>query len=118
MRSKSIRAKRPKRADQERPFTIVGIDFLENDVLSCEERMTYIVLRSFLEDQNKTFGTVQVPMETIAAGASMSTNRTKRAIDKLIEHGYVKRLRPGTGKMNIYEITDYPEERKLQEDAE
>ena len=90
MRSKSIRAKRPKRADQERPFTIVGIDFLENDVLSCEERMIYIVLRSFLEDQNKTFGTVQVPMETIAAGASMSENRDRAWI--------CKKAAPGNGK--------------------
>lgn len=93
----------------ERPFTIVDIDFLDNSGLSCEERLVYIVLRSYMDDQSQAAGTVCVPMDKIAKRASMSLNRAKRTIDKLIEHGYVTRLRPGTATTNIYTILDRTE---------
>lgn len=91
---------------KERPFTLVDIDFLDNSGLSCEERLVYIVLRSYMEDQNQASGTVCVPMEQIGKRASMSLNRAKRTIDKLIAHGYITRTRPGTATTNIYTIID------------
>ena len=80
----------------ERPFTKVYSDFLYNrGILSCEEKLIFIMLRSFLNYAHDEGGTVYPTMETLAGCAGMSKKRAKRTIDKLIEKGLVKRQRFG-----------------------
>lgn len=92
--------------EEGRSFTLISDDFLDNEILTCEEKMVYIVLQAFRDDQKNADGTISAPIEQIAKCAGMSTNRAKRTIDRLIEHGFATRQRPGTGKTNIYTIID------------
>lgn len=98
--------KRAKPIGQERSFFYVDNDFLDDETLSCEEKMVYIVLQSFRGNYDKKTGALCVPMETISKCSGMSINRAKRTIDRLIEDGYVTRTRPGTATTNIYTIID------------
>ena len=94
----------------ERPFTKVYSDFLYNrGILSCEEKLIFIMLRSFLNYAHDEGGTVYPTMETLAGCAGMSKKRAKRTIDKLIEKGLVKRQRFGRTAPNTYTLSDLPE---------
>lgn len=109
-----------------RNFVMVYEDFLEADFLSAEEKIVYIVLKSFMtygQDKDEVFPS----METICRLTSMSRPRATRAINSLIEHGVVKKKRRGVTKSNLYTISDFPamwqkdktqEERKKLLDSE
>ena len=90
----------------------VDIDFLENETLSCEERMVFIALRSFMERQEDRTGTLEATLDKISRRAGMSRPRAARTINKLIENGLVIRQRRGLTLPNIYTVTYKTEERK------
>ena len=109
-----------------RKFVMVHEDFLEADFLSVEEKMVYIVLKSFMaygQDADEVYPS----METICRLSSMSRPRATRVISSLIKKGVVKKRRRGVTKSNVYTISDFPamwqketpqEERKKLLDSE
>ncbi len=108
-----------------RKFVPVYHDMLRADI-KCEEKLIYIILKSFMSFGCEE-GEVYPSMDTICAMSGMSRPRATRAINKLVKNGYVKKLRRGVTKPNLYTIADYPamwqeqttvEERKEILDAE
>lgn len=93
----------------ERKFSKTYEDFLENTILSCEERMVFIVLRSFVDFSHDEAGTVYPTMETICRRAGMSRPRATRTINKLVNKGIVQKKRRGLTKSNIYTLIDRPD---------
>ena len=93
----------------ERKFSKTYEDFLENTILSCEERMVFIVLRSFVDFSHDEAGTVYPTMETICRRAGMSRPRATRTINKLVSKGIVQKKRRGLTKSNIYTLIDSPD---------
>ena len=93
----------------ERKFSKTYEDFLENTILSCEERMVFIVLRSFVDFSHDEAGTVYPSMTTICRRSGMAEKRAKKTIDKLIEKGLVTRQRRGRTLSNVYTLADRPE---------
>ena len=93
----------------ERKFSKTYEDFLENTILSCEERMVFIVLRSFVDFSHDEAGTVYPTMETICRRAGMSRPRATRTINKLVSKGIVQKKRRGLTKSNIYTLIDRPD---------
>ena len=90
-----------------RKFVMVHEDFLEADFLSVEEKMVYIVLKSFMaygQDSDEVYPS----METICRLSSMSRPRATRVINSLIRKGVVKKRRRGVTKSNVYTISDFP----------
>ena len=90
-----------------RKFVMVHEDFLAADFLSVEEKMVYIVLKSFMaygQDSDEVYPS----METICRLASMSRPRATRTINSLVKKGIVKKKRRGVTKSNLYYISDYP----------
>lgn len=90
----------------ERKFTKVYDDFLFNRVLSCEEKLVFIVLRSFVDYTHDEAGLVFPAMETICIGTGLSRPRATRAINSLIKKGVVQKKRRGLSKSNVYAIAD------------
>ena len=90
----------------ERKFTKVYDDFLFNRVLSCEEKLVFIVLRSFVDYAHDEAGLVFPAMETICIGTGLSRPRATRAINSLIKKGVVQKKRRGLSKSNVYAIAD------------
>lgn len=90
----------------ERTFTKTYTDFLDNEILSCEERMIFIVLRSFVDYAHDEAGTVYPTMETICRRAGMSRPRATRTINKLVSKGIVQKKRRGLTKSNVYTLID------------
>ena len=90
----------------ERTFTKTYTDFLDNEILSCEERMIFIVLRSFVDYAHDEAGTVYPTMETICRRAGMSRPRATRTINKLVSKGVVQKKRRGLTKSNVYTLID------------
>lgn len=93
----------------ERPFTKVYEDFLDNELLTCEERMIFIVLRSFVSYAHDEGGAVYPSMATICRRSGMAEKRAKKTIDKLIKKGLVTRQRRGRTLSNVYTLADRPE---------
>lgn len=97
-------------ASPERKFVKVYQDFLQNELLTAEEKIVFIVLKSFVnfsKDNGGTQGEAYPTMETICKLSSLSRPRATRAINKLIEKKIVKKIRRGLTKSNIYMISDY-----------
>lgn len=90
-----------------RKFVMVHEDFLEADFLSVEEKMIYIVLKSFMA-YGQDLDEVYPSMETICRLSSMSRPRATRVINSLIKKGVVKKRRRGVTKSNVYTISDFP----------
>lgn len=93
----------------ERKFVKVYTDFLDNDLLTCEERMVFITLRSFVDFAHDEAGTVYPTMETICKRSGLSRPRATRTIDKLIRKGVVQKYRRGLTMSNVYTLIDNPE---------
>lgn len=97
-------------ASPERKFVKVYQDFLKNKLLSAEEKLVFIALKSFIDfskDNGGTQGEVYPSMETICELSSLSRSRATKTINKLIEKKIVKKIRRGATKSNIYTISDY-----------
>lgn len=97
-------------ANPERKFVKVYHDFLKSELLTVEEKIVFIVLKSFVDfskDNGGTQGKAYPTIETICRLSSLSRPRATRAINKLTEKKIVKKIRRGLTKSNIYIISDY-----------
>ena len=97
-------------ASPERKFVKVYQDFLQNELLSAEEKIIFITLKSFVDfskDNGGIQGEAYPTMETVCKLSSLSRPRATRAINKLIEKKIVKKTRRGLTKSNIYTLSDY-----------
>lgn len=90
----------------ERTFTKAYNDFLDNEVLTCEEKMVFITLRSFANYAHDEADAVYPKLETICRRASMSRPRAIRTINKLVSKGIVQKKRRGLTKSNMYTLID------------
>ena len=100
-----------------RKFVPVYHDMLRAK-MTCEEKLIYIILKSFVSFGCEE-GEVYPSMDTICAMSGMSRPRATRVINKLVKNGYVKKLRRGVTKPNLYTVADYPamwEEKTTVED--
>lgn len=89
----------------ERQYVKVYQDFLSSELLSAEEKLVYIALKSFVSygsDEGKVFPSV----ETLCKLTTMSKPRVIRNINSLIKKGIVKKNRRGVTKTNIYILAD------------
>lgn len=97
-------------AAPERKFVKVYQDFLQNELLTAEEKIVFIVLKSFVDfskDSSGAQGEVYPTMETVCKLSSLSRPRATRTINKLIEKKIVKKIRRGLTKPNVYILSDY-----------
>ena len=94
-------------ATQERLYVRVYHDFLGTKHLTSEEKIVYIVLKSFLNfkyDEGQVFPS----MSLLCQLTSMSRPRATRIITSLIKKGAVKKERRGLTKSNLYTLYDNP----------
>lgn len=90
----------------------VYMDFLYNNILSTEEKMMFIALKSFvnfkIDSNNRGFLKQKVypTMETLCTITSMSKPRATKAIKTLMEKGIVAKTRRGFTQPNIYVLSD------------
>lgn len=97
-------------ANPERKFVKVYQDFLQSKLLTAEEKIVFIALKSFVDfskDNSGTQGEAYPTMETICKLSSLSRPRATRTINKLIEKKIVKKIRRGLTKSNVYILSDY-----------
>ena len=94
-------------AKPERDFVKVYKDFLNSTVLSVEEKMVYIALKSFVSYGHDS-GNVFPSMDTLCKLTSLSKPRATRTIKKLAEKGIVQKTRRGLTKSNLYTVIDLP----------
>ena len=90
-----------------RKFVRVYKDFLESEILTAEEKLVFIALKSFVEfgrDEDEVYPS----MATICKITGMSRPRATRTINSLVSKGIVKKQRRGLTKPNLYTIADYP----------
>ena len=93
-------------ATPERLYTRVYQDFLNTDLLTTEEKIMFIALKSFV-DYRRDEDQVYPSMETLCRLTSMSRPRATRTISSLVKKGIVKKVRRGLTKTNLYVIADY-----------
>lgn len=94
-------------ATPEREYVKVYKDFLNNELLTVEEKMVFIALKSFVtygQDSGKVFPS----METLCKITSLSRPRATRTITSLEKKGIIKKTRRGLTKTNIYTLVDFP----------
>ena len=94
-------------ATPEREFVKIYKDFLNNKLLTVEEKMVFIALKSFVtygQDSGNVFPT----METLCKITSLSRPRATRTITSLEKKGIVKKTRRGLTKSNLYTLSDNP----------
>ena len=92
-------------ADPEREYVKVYKDFLNNQLLTVEEKMVFIALKSFVtygQDSGKVFPSI----ETLCKLTSLSKPRATRTITSLEKKGVIKKTRRGLTKTNIYTLVD------------
>ena len=90
-----------------RKFVRVYQDFLYSEILTAEEKLVFIALKSFVDftqDEDEVFPS----MDTICKITGMSRPRATRTINSLVLKGIVKKQRRGLTKPNLYTIADYP----------
>lgn len=92
-------------AKPEREFVRVYKDFLNSSLLTVEEKMVYIALKSFV-DYRQDSGDVFPSMETLCKLTSLSRPRATRTITSLEKKGLVKKTRRGLTKSNLYTLVD------------
>ena len=90
-----------------RKFVRVYQDFLYSEILTAEEKMVFIALKSFVDfsqDEDEVFPST----DTICKITGMSRPRATRTINSLVSKGIIKKQRRGLTKPNLYTIADYP----------
>lgn len=90
-----------------RKFVRVYKDFLESEILTAEEKLVFIALKSFV-DFSQDADEVFPSMQTICKMTGMSRPRATRTISSLVEKGIIKKKRRGVTKPNLYTIADHP----------
>lgn len=101
----------------ERQFVKVYRDFLQSELLSAEEKLVYIALKSFVS-YGSDDGEVFPSMETLCKYTSMSRPRVTRTIEKLEKKGIVSKKRRGATQTNVYILSDNTEMWKSQTEDE
>ena len=89
----------------ERPFVMIYQDFLNNTVLSAEEKLVFIALKSFVsygEDSGKVFPS----NETLQRLTSMGENRVSKNLHSLEEKKVITIKRRGLTMTNLYTLVD------------
>lgn len=94
-------------AQPEREFVKVYKDFLNCKLLTAEEKLIYIALKSFVT-YGRDSDEVYPSMETLCSITSMSKPRATRTITSLVKKGIIKKQRRGLTKANLYTIVDVP----------
>lgn len=94
-------------ARSERRYVKIYNDFLRTEILSTEEKIMYIALKSFV-NYNCDAGQIFPSMETLCQLTSMSRPRATRTITSLIKKGIVVKQRRGLTKSNLYTLYDNP----------
>ena len=94
-------------AQPEREFVKVYKDFLNCKLLTAEEKIIYIALKSFVT-YGRDSDEVYPSMETLCSITSMSKPRATRTITSLVKKGIIKKQRRGLTKANLYTIVDVP----------
>lgn len=97
-------------ASPERKYVKVYHDFLRCSLLTAEEKIVFIVLKSFIDfsgDLNGAQGEVFPTVDTICKLSSLSKPRTIRTIKSLVQKGIVKKIQRGLTKSNLYVLADY-----------
>lgn len=94
-------------AKPERDYVKIYKDFLNCKLLTAEEKLIYIALKSFVE-YGKDTDKVYPSMETLCKITSMSKPRATRTITSLVKKGIIKKQKRGLTKANLYTIVDVP----------
>lgn len=98
-------------ATKARLFVKVYHDFLYSNLLTADEKIIFIVLKSFL-DFSKDKGGIQEDtyksIEDICKITQWGNQKVVKIIKSLIKKGVVKKIRQGLTKPNIYTISDFP----------
>lgn len=98
-------------ASPERKFVKVYHDFLRSDLLTADEKMIFIALKSFIDfSQDVSAGTQGEVFPTIKTLQSMTGWGNKKVVNTikaLVKKGIVKKVQRGLTKSNIYILSDY-----------
>lgn len=98
-------------APKDRLFVKVYHDFLYSNLLTADEKIIFIVLKSFL-DFSKDKGGIQEDtyksIEDICKITQWGNQKVVKVIKSLVKKGVVKKIRQGLTKPNIYTISDFP----------
>lgn len=97
-------------ASPERKFIKIYQDFLYCQLLSSEEKLIFIALKSFIDfskDSGGTQGEVFPTIETIKKITGMGKKRIINNIKSLCKKGIVTKIQRGLTKSNIYILSDY-----------
>lgn len=96
----------------ERRYFKTYYDFLYNDLLSGEEKLVFVALKSFLDfstDKNGTKGEAFPTIQTLCQITNWGKQKVINVIKNLVEKKVVKKIRRGLTKSNLYIIADYEE---------
>lgn len=98
-------------APKDRLFVKVYHDFLYSNLLTADEKIIFIVLKSFL-DFSKDKGGIQEntykSIDDICKVTQWGNQKVVKIIKNLVKKGVVKKIRQGLTKPNIYTISDFP----------
>lgn len=97
-------------ASPERKFTKVYNDFLRCKLLKAEEKVIFIILKSFIDFSKDMYGVqgeVFPTIETIQDITGWGKKKIIKIIKELVKKGIVKKVQRGLTKSNIYIISDY-----------
>jgi len=98
-------------APKDRLFVKVYHDFLYSNLLTADEKIIFIVLKSFL-DFSKDKGGIQEntykSIDDICKITQWGNQKVVKIIKNLAKKGVVKKIRQGLTKPNIYTISDFP----------
>lgn len=98
-------------ANPERKFVKVYHDFLHSELLTADEKIIFIALKSFIDfSQDVVAGTQGEVFPTIKTLQSMTGWGNKKVVNiikELVKKGIVKKVQRGLTKSNIYILSDY-----------
>ena len=95
--------------DKERIYTKAYIDFLDCEILSLEETVLFLMLKSltdFRTDINGTTGRCAPSLKTLCDMSQLSTPSVRKVLSSLGEKGVVIAERRGLQMTNVYIVTD------------
>lgn len=97
-------------ASPERKFMKLYYDFIKTKLLNGEEKLMFIILKSFInfsKDINGVNEEVFPTIETIQEITGWGNQKVVKIIKQLVKKGVVKKIQRGLTKSNIYIISDY-----------
>lgn len=97
-----------KSTSPERLFTKCYYDFIDCDLLNGEEKIVFLALKRFLDTKSDS-GEVCPTIQTLCKITSWGNQKVIKVIDNLVEKKFVKKIRRGLTKSNLYIIADYKE---------